>query len=177
MANQPVDELITELTARLQYNGGLGDLLDYDRTVIDTALALEALAMTDFVNTSLETLYSSLNFLLQPPVFTNGGWADNDNETSVYLTAIVMRALWHYRHHVSNIPSLDVESALEQAQAYLLEQLAQGETETFATALALIAIIPRLSHFDEISSYLDNLRSAQLANGSWDNDVYTTALA
>jgi hypothetical protein len=177
LANQPVDELITELTARLQYNGGLGDLLDYDRTVIDTALALEALAMTDFVNTSLETLYPSINFLLQPPVFTNGGWAENDNETSVYLTAIVMRLLWHYRHHVSNIPSLEVESALEQAQAYLLAQLAQGETETFATALALIAIIPQLPQLDEISSYLDALRTAQLANGSWDNDVYTTALA
>ena len=88
-----------------------------------------------------------------------------------------MHALWHYRHHVSHIPSLDIESALDQAQAYLLNQLAQGENETFETALALIAILPRLTNRDEISGTIDALRAAQLDNGSWDNDVYTTALA
>jgi hypothetical protein len=46
LANQPLDALTNELTSRLQHNGGLGDLVDYDRTIIDTALTLEALAMT-----------------------------------------------------------------------------------------------------------------------------------
>jgi hypothetical protein len=33
LANQSLDALTNELTARLQYNGGLGDLVDYDRTI------------------------------------------------------------------------------------------------------------------------------------------------
>ncbi|MEK8022137.1 MAG: FG-GAP-like repeat-containing protein, partial [Candidatus Parabeggiatoa sp.] len=173
LAGQPVNELITELTARLQYNGGLGDLSDYNHTVIDTAFALEALAMTSFVDTSIEALYPAIDFLLQSA--NNGGWGIN-NEILTDVTAIVMHALWHYRHHVSHIPSLDIESALDQAQSYLLNKLAQGENETFETALALIAILPRLTNRDEISGTIDALRAAQLANGSWDNDVYTTAL-
>ena len=59
----------------------------------------------------------------------------------------------------------------------MLNKLAQGENETFETALALIAILPRLNNRDEISGTIDALRAAQLANGSWDNHVYTTALA
>ncbi len=174
LAGQPVNDLITELTARLQNNGGFGDLSDYDHTVIDTAFALEALAMTSFVDTSIEALYPAIDFLLQSA--NNGGWGI-DNEILTNVTAIVMHALWHYRHHVSHIPSLDIESALDQAQAYLLNQLAQGENETFETALALIAILPRLSNPNDIANPLAALRTAQLANGSWDNNVYTTALA
>jgi len=174
LAGQPVNDLITTLTARLQNNGGLGDLSDYNHTVIDTAFALEALAMTSFVDTSTQALYPAIDFLLQSA--NNGGWGI-DNEILTDVTAIVMHALWHYRHHVSHIPSLDIESALDQAQAYLLNKLAQGENETFETALALIAILPRLTNRDEISGTIDALRAAQLANGSWDNDVYTTALA
>jgi len=175
LASQPVDGLVTALTTRLQYNGGLGDLADYERTVLDTAMTLKALAIAGFAETAFENLYASLDFLLQQQ--NNGGWGNSNNETSVVVTAIVMHALWHYRHQLSRYPTLNFEATLDQAQAYLLEQLALGETETFATALALIAIVPRLPYLDGISGHIDTLRAAQLANGSWDNDVYTTALA
>ena len=72
---------------------------------------------------------------------------------------------------------MNVESTLDSAQNYLQTQLNQGNHETFEIALALIALIPRLTHLDGISSHIDALRAAQLPNGSWDNDVYTTALA
>ncbi|HEW97302.1 MAG: hypothetical protein DRR16_21380 [Candidatus Parabeggiatoa sp. nov. 3] len=81
-AGQPVDDLITTLTARLQYNGGLGDLSDYDHTVIDTAFALEALAMTIFVDTSIQSLYPTIDLLLKQQ-HEDGGWADNGNDSSV----------------------------------------------------------------------------------------------
>ncbi|TGO03143.1 hypothetical protein PN36_12095 [Candidatus Thiomargarita nelsonii] len=38
-------------------------------------------------------------------------------------------------------------------------------------------ILPRLPNPDQLSNSLDALQTAQLTNGSWDNDVYTTALA
>ncbi len=175
LAGQTGDVLVDQLVTRLHDNGGFGDLADYDRTVLDTAFVLDALASTDLVNTSITEFYPSIDFLLKS--FNSHGWSDNDNDTSMYVTALAMRALWRYRHHVSHIPSLNVESTLDQAQNYLQTQLNQGNHETFEIALALIALIPRLTHLDGISSHIDALRAAQLANGSWDNDVYTTALA
>mgnify|MGYP003865526811 CR=1 FL=1 len=88
-----------------------------------------------------------------------------------------MHALWHYRHEIKNIPSLNVIPTLDKAQAYLLNELNQGDLDTFEIALALVAILPRLLNQDDILNPLTTLRAAQLANGSWDNDVYTTALA
>lgn len=178
-ANEPVDTIITELTERLQYNGGLGDLPDYGRTVVDTAFALEAIALANFANTSIEKLYHSIDFILKDPIF-NLGYAKviNDRDPlAMYVTAITMRSLWHYRHHVRHIPSLDIEDFLEKAQTYLLRELESANHETFENALALIAIIPQLSNIDPVSSYVETLKTQQLENGSWDNDVYTTALA
>jgi hypothetical protein len=87
-----------------------------------------------------------------------GDGLTNENETSVYVTAIVMQALRHYRH----IPTLNIIPALDKAQAYLLDELNQFDNETFAVALALIAILPRLSNQDDIASHLETLRTAQL---------------
>ena len=175
LTNQPLESTINELAARVQYNGGLGDLDEYDRTTIDTALALEALAMTPIVDTAIENFYQSIKFLLDQQ--QDGGWADNNNETSIYVTAVVMKALWHYRNHLSNIPTLNVVPTLDKAQTYLLNEL-NNNNENFEIALALIAILPRLSDQDEaIAGHLKTLGEAQLDNGSWDNDVYTTALA
>lgn len=175
LAGQAGDELIEQLVTRLHGNGGFGDLEGYDRTVLDTAFVLDALAATDLIDTSITEFYPSIDYLLKS--FNGHGWSDNDNDTSLYVTALAMHALWQYRHHVSHIPSLNVEFTLDSAQSYLQTQLNQGNHETFEIALALIALIPRLTHLDGISSHIDALRTAQLPNGSWDNDVYTTALA
>jgi len=175
-ASQPVDALTTELLTRLNHYGGFGDLIDYDSSVIDTSAALTALAQSQSVDTALETLYPTIDLLLKQQQ-EDGGWADNGNDSSVYLTAITMHALWHYRHEIKNIPSLNVIPTLDKAQAYLLNELNQGDLDTFEIALALVAILPRLLNQDDILNPLTTLRAAQLANGSWDNDVYTTALA
>lgn len=178
LAGLPVESFRNELTNRLQYNGGLGDLKNYERTVIDTALALSALDKTSILESSIETLYPSIDFLLKQQQ-ADGSFPAPDKEPSVSATAIVMHALWHYRHHLNHIPTLDVVPALDNAQAYLLSQRNDNGLwdETFESALALIAIVPRLSNRDEISGSLEALRAAQAADGSWDNDVYTTALA
>jgi hypothetical protein len=82
------------------------------------------------------------------------------NESAIYVTAIVMHALWHYRHPFSNIPTLNVIPALDKAQTFLLDELNQGDNETFQIALALIAILPRLSNQYDISSLLETSRAA-----------------
>ncbi len=184
LAGQSLDIFINELATRLNSNGGFGDFVNYDSAVIDTAWLLEALIATPFIDTSLQNLYPAITYLLEQQHFNheeNGewGWSYQNNQTSIYATAIVMRALWHYRHHLSNVENLNIIPALDNAQEYLLAQRDSNGlwAETIETALALIAIIPRLPNLDEIYVTIDALRTTQLANGSWDNDVYTTALA
>jgi hypothetical protein len=176
--NQSVTDLSNAILARLNDNGGLGDLKDYHSTVIDTAWALEAIARTALADTGSDALFNAINFLKQQQ-HDNGGWASNGREPSVTTTAIVMHALWHYRDKVSNIPTLNVVPALDKAQQYLLAQRNNNGLwgETFESALALIAILPRLSNLDEVSASLEALRVAQNQNGSWNNDIYSTALA
>lgn len=175
LTNEPVAEISTELTKRIQEDGGLSDLPDHQRTLIDTAFALEAIALANFANTSVEQLYYSIDFILKSPIFDRYGKIDDD-VMSMYIAAITVRSLWHYRNHVRHIPNLDIPALSEKLQSYLLEELAAGTHETFEIALALIAIIPRLPNLDSVSSYLETLKASQLPNGSWDNDVYTTAL-
>jgi len=176
--NQSVTELSNLLLARLNGNGGLGDLVGYHSTVIDTAWALEAIARTALADTGSHELLKAIDFLKQQQ-HDNGGWASNGRETSVATTAIVMHALWHYRDKVSSIPTLNVVPALDKAQQYLLAQRQSNGLweETFESGLALIAILPRLSSLDEVSASLEALRAAQNQNGSWNNDIYSTALA
>ncbi|MCV6637765.1 carboxypeptidase regulatory-like domain-containing protein [Candidatus Albibeggiatoa sp. nov. NOAA] len=175
LAGQTSEDLINELVNRLQEEGGLGDLAGYQRTELDTAFALEALATSNIMDTEPVTLYPTIDYLLQSPMFNQNGQISDT--ASIYVTALTMRALWQYRHDVSHIPSLDINGFLDKAKTYLLNQLSQETHENFELALALIAIAPTLSNLDEVSSYIDLLNMAQLDNGSWDNDVYSTALA
>ncbi|WP_353572585.1 FG-GAP-like repeat-containing protein [Candidatus Albibeggiatoa sp. nov. BB20] len=175
LANESTDELVTELVSRLQEDGGLGDLAGYQRTELDTVFALEALATAHVLEANRDKFFATIDYLLKSPLFNSNGQISNT--ASTYVTALTMHALWQYRHDVSNIPSLDINGFLDKAKTYLLTQLSQETHENFELALALIAIAPILSNLDETSSYVDLLNMAQLDNGSWDNDVYTTALA
>jgi hypothetical protein len=131
------------LVARLNgAGGGMGDFINYNGMVVDTAWALAALARTDIINTATEALYPAIDFLLTQQ-HENGGWAYHHNNTSVSATAIVMHALWPYRHVLSNIPSLNVVTATDKAQDYLLAQR-NGEglwDETFDSALACLILV------------------------------------
>ncbi|MCP5158426.1 MAG: carboxypeptidase regulatory-like domain-containing protein [Gammaproteobacteria bacterium] len=168
-ASEDVSMLVTELLTHQNSDGGFGDFAGHQSTMLDTAFALDALAMMGSADTSL--VDSAVSFLLdrQRP---DGGWADNENATSAFLSAQILRSLWHYRQVFAVTPALD------GAQAFLLAQRGGSVwQEILETALALIAIAPRLSDTSSIADSLAVLANAQLADGSWQGDVYTTALA
>jgi hypothetical protein len=171
-AGNDVQGLVGELWTHQNSDGGFGDFENYDSTVLDTAFALEALAATEEPQTNGTAL--AIDFLLGEQQ-SLGGWKSAPNEPTVYLSALAMRALWHYR---TEFPGID--SALIRAQNYLLAQrdTATGLwSETFESALALIAIIPHSDEFSQVESMVTALRNQQQANGSWDDSVYATALA
>ncbi|WNG57478.1 terpene cyclase/mutase family protein [Archangium gephyra] len=85
---------ISQLLSRQNADGGFGDRPGYGSSVLDTAVALEALAATNQA-TSAQSV-RAIGFLRECQQ-SNGGWADGANDASVYLTAASMRALLPYR--------------------------------------------------------------------------------
>ncbi|KFA88741.1 hypothetical protein Q664_39795 [Archangium violaceum Cb vi76] len=162
---------ISQLLSRQNADGGFGDRPGYGSSVLDTAVALEALAATNQA-TSAQSV-RAIGFLRECQQ-SNGGWADGANDASVYLTAASMRALLPYRTTYAS-----VAGGLTGGQNFLLSRrgldgLWGGD---FLSALALLAVTPNLSDVSVISNSAAGLRALQLPNGSWSNDSYTTALA
>ncbi|MBV8062184.1 MAG: hypothetical protein JOY51_01235, partial [Nevskia sp.] len=71
--------------------GGFGELPGFQPTVLDTAFALEALALSG--NLSSQSAGYAVGFLQQQQA-SDGSWSetDGDNLPSVYLTALSMRS-------------------------------------------------------------------------------------
>lgn len=162
-------ELWQTLLTHRNTDGGFGDLPGFHSTILDTAWTLIALA--DMEPNHSDVTAQAAHFLLARQE-DNGGWADGANTPSVPLSALALHALWHYRHVFA------VGEALEHAQAFLLARRVQGTwPESFVSALALLAVFPRLADVRAVEVALTALRSAQEADGSWGQDVYTTALA
>lgn len=170
-AGNDVSGLINQLLQHQNSNGGFGDLAGYDSNPLDTAFALEALAIAG--ETGNPVTGFAVGYLLNSQN-ADGGWDLGGNETSVYLTALAMQGVWHYRNRF-----VGVSDAIEAGQDYLMSrQVAGGGWSTaFETALALLAILPNLPDAQPLLEAVEALEQAQSADGSWNSDVFSTALA
>ncbi len=99
---------------------------------------------------------------------------DSLNSTaSVYVTAQALSALQSVKLN------LNVQSEIQQASDFLLnnQQPESGWGSSWETAQALLAVLATTQDVSRFFDALEGLRDAQLANSSWDNDVYATGLA
>ncbi len=169
-AGGDVTALVNALVAHQNADGGFGNTPGDISAVLDTAFALEALATANY--TTGQIAGSAAGFLLARRQ-ANGGWLDGANATSVPLTAQVFRALFPYRNTFAG-----VSTALLGAQNYLLSQRTASNTwnEPFETALVLQALSTYVSDLSLIDASAVALGAAQLADGSWVGDAYTTVL-
>ncbi len=169
-AGESNQALAAELLLHQNADGGFGDFEGYDSSVLDTAFALEAIAESGLQPASVA---NAVSFLLGKQS-VEGAWADGSNESSVYLSALVMRALWNYKSIFTG-----VTTALGNAQDYLLsrrEVLTGLWPEIHESALALIALVPNVSEFSQVEAIVTDLANQQLPDGSWGGDTYITAL-
>ena len=164
-AGNDVTALVNTLLTHQNADGGFGDYVGQNSSVFDTTFALQALAAANY--TSGQQAAAAVGFLMNRQGAA-GGWADGENEPSVHLTAQAFRALWSYRNNY-----IGVNAALGKAQNFLLSrQDASGAwSENFNTALALIALIPHVTDLSLVNASVSTLQTAQLANGSWDDDL------
>ncbi|MDX8377807.1 MAG: carboxypeptidase regulatory-like domain-containing protein, partial [Mariprofundales bacterium] len=171
--NQDSYSLINSLLLHCNRDGGFGEKAGYSSTILDTALALQALNEANMPlgdETGLAVM-----FLLSKQNATTGGWADGDNISDVYLSALAMRALLPYRNNL-----MGVDNVLVNAQNYLLTQrdIMGLWPETYQTAMSLLALIPALSpDLSSITMSMSSLGNEQWIDGNWNGSVFDTALA
>ena len=166
-----VSPLVSTLFSHQNRDGGFGELAGYDSTIIDTAFALDALALSS--QPKGDALISALYFLLNRQQ-ADGGWYDGANQTTVFTTSLALNALRHFRDDIAGI-----SDAMTGAKRFLLEQRnASGLwSEGFETASALIALVNSVNEYSEVEYLVNDFAGKQLINGSWDDSPYATALA
>jgi uncharacterized membrane protein len=161
---------IDELKSRVNVDGGFGDLDHSSSTVLDTAFALQALNSSGYGN--VQAANSSVGFLLktQKP---DGGWAIGVNDDSVYVTALAVLALSPHKATFSEVPV-----ALNAARNFLLSKRDEIGLwgEDYTSTVALIALLSDGAEASLFQSSVAALTNKQAVNGSWSDDVYTTAL-
>ncbi|HEX9625513.1 MAG TPA: prenyltransferase/squalene oxidase repeat-containing protein, partial [Acidiferrobacterales bacterium] len=169
-AGGDVSAWLATLLTHQNPDGGFGDQAGYDSSVLDTAFALEALAVAGYANA--EVIARAIFYLAQQQA--NGGFRlSAANDGSVHLTALAMTALQRYAFHYN------LAGQLDKARAFLLSRQSAvgGWADDTETALALTAIVPFTSDTSLYAASLGALRAGQRADGSWLGDSYTTALA
>lgn len=167
-----IDTLIAALdTLKGAWGGGEG----YETDILDTAVVLQALKAANYADVSVTN--KALAYLT-----TNqngdGGWGFyQGGASSVHITAVVSATLQQFPQ-VSTIAS-----AVGKASAYLLaHQNADGgfgssESTVYESALAYSALVAVSSNATALANAVNYLSSSQSANGSWNDDPYSTALA
>ena len=165
-----VTALVDELIMHQNVDGGFGELPGYFSAAIDTAFALEAIAAAGQLHH--HSIGLAVSYLAQSQT-DSGAWSlAFGSEGSVLPTAQVLGALSYFRS-VFNLNAI-----LSAGQNYLLSRrLADaGWGELYITAQVVSALTRIAPDTSILSNTIAHLESQQLANGSWQGDVYVTAL-
>jgi hypothetical protein len=163
-------------------DGGWGLDADHESDPLDTALALQALKAANYSDQNV--INTALGFLLftQNP---DGGWgfypaacatcqADPSN---CYMTAMVVATLQQFTPTTSRV------AAINKATGYLVAHqntdggFGSSQSTIYETALAYIALVGVTTDETILGKAANHLTSSQLADGSWLDDPYATALA
>lgn len=166
---QNVSALLTQLVASQDNSGGFAELPGYQPTVLDTAFALEALALSGNLNS--QAAGYAVGFLQQQQA-ADGSWTDGDNAPSVYLSALSLASLQQYAS-VYNL------SATLQAGSNFLLSARQGDGlwgQDYLSGEGLIALLQILSDTTPIQAGISTLASHQSSDGSWADDTFSTSV-
>jgi hypothetical protein len=162
---------MAEVLAAQQPDGGFPSRVGFQSEALTTAWALLAL---DRNGQGASTAAArAVGYLINSQQPDGGFLAANGNASAVFPSAFVARALVVYRNR------FDLQSALNRLSAFLLAARTPSNTigETFETGLALEALLALRAQRTLLAPVAAALSAQQLANGSFANDAYVTAIA
>ncbi|MEC7547020.1 MAG: carboxypeptidase regulatory-like domain-containing protein [Pseudomonadota bacterium] len=159
---------VAELYRRQNIDGGLGAYVNYDSDLISTSAFLRVLNQTGVVN---EISSGAVAYLIAQQN-QDGGWSLKGNNSQVETTSMVVNALWLYRKVYR------LGSALDDGISFLSYR--KGSSNLWesieSSALALSSILNVELERDNHRESLDAFAGLQNSNGSFEGDVYLTAL-
>ncbi|RJQ75553.1 MAG: hypothetical protein C4519_15545 [Desulfobacteraceae bacterium] len=167
-------ELLNELLARQNPDGGWGSNRYYVSNPTDTALVLKVLAMAAYadpiaVGRAVAYLKGRQN--------TDGGWGNDDRGSSVEQTAAVLAAFHLYRQTFS------CDDHIQNGLAWLLSKqntdggFGNSPSTIYDTASALLILKEMNVAGGSTSNAVNYILGLQSEDGSWFNSPYQTALA
>ncbi len=177
MSRMGVDtsSLVTSLISARTSEIGWGYKEGYSSTPFDTSLALQALKSANYpdltvINPALAFLTTSQNL--------DGGWGFyKGDESNVYMTAVVSATLQQFPQMTT------IAAAVGKATSFLLSHqnpdggFGSSPSTVYETALAYAALAAVSSNTAVLGNAVTYLTANQAANGSWNDDPYSTALA
>jgi hypothetical protein len=166
MAGRDAALTIASLTAQQNADGGFGGAGGHESNPLDTAWALLALRAS---NTSVAA--GALSYL-QSAQDVDGSFRTADHP-DIYTSALALQALAAYSSQYT------LSSNIQAAVAYLqTQQAATGvwDDSPFLSAQSYLALHDFIPQSPMATALPTFLVSKQLADGSWDGDLYVTAL-
>jgi hypothetical protein len=163
--------LVPELLTHQNSDGGFGEFAGYDSDPLDTAFALDALAASG--NTAVSPAALGVNYLLQHQN-ADGSWFDSGGAPGLNVTALTARSLYAFNGQNSAIAAATANGGI-----FLISQRSSTGlwSEDHLTAQALLTLATISSDLASIQQSATALAAARRADGSWSDDVYSTALA
>lgn len=152
-------------------DGGWGGDADSTNMILDTAISLLALKSASYTDTTV--INNAITYLLSAQN-TDGGFGFYQGDTSnVYMTSLVSSTLQQFPQTTS------IATAVNKATSYLIsqQQLDGSFGSIYETAHAYIALVAVSTDATVLGNAINYLTTTQSANGSWNQDPYSTALA
>lgn len=174
LAGQTVSDLMQDLIARQNPDGGWGSNRHYTSDPLDTALALKTLAVVDYKDP--DTTAPAIDYLkaAQNP---DGGWGSHDSRSAVQATVVSLGAFAIFREGYS------LDPYIQNALTWLVNRqnpdggFGNSPSTVYDTA-AVLAVSKSLDiPADVTNAALRYLLNLQSENGSWYDSTYQTAAA
>lgn len=161
--------LTQELISRQGEDGGFGSFGGFSSDAASTATALIALA--DARSSNRDVIEPALAWLTLNQATDGACFLYADPQKSVWFTALASEAMQRYRFLYS------LGTPIAAANGFLRATLQAGVTPAWLKAQMLVPLLSFGQRDALIDNALMTLRTETGADGSWDADVYTTALA
>lgn len=174
----PVASDLTKLLALQLKNGGFAPSTNHQATVLDTSLAL--LAMAASRNQKLGAAKDALSYLIAKQR-KDGSWGffDTNNDPSAYLTGLAMLAMGEYSHLYNLSQALTNASTFLKGKQGANGSWGTGRDSILDTSLAVLGLLATKQDVrSQISKAAKYLTQQQAQDGSLaKEDPFSTAYA